>query len=146
MTEMDNYRKSVFIVVYRKTNKGIKYLILKRKLHWSGWEFVKGGIEPNEEIEGAIKRELKEETGQFPLKIQKNNFYGKYKYKKIRKGFVGQTFSLYSAEIENEKIILDKREHSDYLWLSYSEAHKKLTYRNQKKSLEIVNNWLNQTK
>lgn len=145
MNEKNKYRKAVFIVVYRKTNQGIKYLVLKRKLHWSGWEFPKGGIEPKEEIEEAIKRELKEETGQFPLNMQKHNFYGKYKYKKKSLGrghFIGQTFSLYSAEVENEKVILDEREHSNYLWLPCSEAHKKLTYRNQKKCLEMVNSAL----
>lgn len=141
---MKKYRKSVFIVVYRKTNKGIKYLILKRKLHWIGWEFPKGGIESEEKIESTIKRELKEETGQFPLTIQKQNFSGKYKFKKSsgRAEFIGQTFSLYSAEIVNEKIVLDGREHSEYRWVDFNEAYKKLTYRNQKKSLKIVNGWL----
>ncbi len=143
MGKKEKYRNSVFVVVYRKTEKGIKYLILKRKLHWVGWEFPKGGIEPDEKIEDAIKRELKEETGQVPLRIQNHNFYGKYKYDKkvLGRKFIGQIFYLYSAEVEDEKIILDVREHSDYLWLSYSEAHKKITYRNQKKSLEIVNNF-----
>ena len=145
---MENkYRKSVFIVVYRKTEKGILYLILKRKLHWSGWEFPKGGIEEKEEIGEAIKRELKEETGQFSLNLQQHNFSGKYKYKNEVAGrwFVGQTFSLYSAEIKNPEIVFDKREHSDYSWLSYSEAYKKLTYRNQKKSLGIVNDFFERT-
>ncbi len=139
----ENYRNSVFIVVYRKTEKGIKYLVLKRKLHWSGWEFPKGGIEPSEEIESAIKREMKEETGQVPLKIQNHNFYGRYKYKKkvLGRKFIGQIFYLYSAEVENEKIILDNHEHSDYLWLPFFEAYKKLTYKNQKKCLKRVNNW-----
>lgn len=150
MKKFENYRNSVFIVVYKKIDNEIKYLVLKRKLHWTGWEFPKGGIEPREKIKEAIKRELKEETGQFPINssVQKYNFSGKYKYKKQPQGrkFIGQTFSLYSAEIEDEKIILDKREHSDYLWLSFSEAYKKLTYRNQKKSLEIVNDLLKEKK
>src|SRR3990167_9585236 len=138
------YRKSVFVVVYRKTPDGIKYLLLKRKLHWSGWEFPKGGINQEENLSEAVKRELKEETGQFSLNIQKHNFSGKYKYDKkvLGRQFIGQTFSLYSAELKDDKIQVDKREHLDYLWLSYSEAHKRLTYQNQKKSLEIVNGWL----
>ncbi|MEK6823622.1 MAG: NUDIX domain-containing protein [Nanoarchaeota archaeon] len=148
VTSENNYRKSIFIVVYRKTEKGILYLLLKRKLHWIGWEFPKGGIEPEEEIEDAIKRELKEETGQISLKIQKHNFSGKYKYDKkvLGRKFIGQTFSLYSAEIENEKVILDRREHSEYLWLPYPEAYKKLTYENQKKSLEIIDDLLKKDK
>lgn len=148
MSEKQNYRKSVFVVVYRKTGGGILYLVLKRKLHWMGWEFPKGGIESKEKIEGAIKRELKEETGQIPLKIQNHNFSGKYKYDKAISGrkAIGQIFVLYSAEIENEKIILDKREHSNYLWMPYFEAHKKLTYRNQKKCLKIVNEYFKNSK
>ena len=138
---MEKYRKSVFVVVYRRTPKGIRYLLLKRKLHWRGWEFPKGGVNPKEKMQDAVKRELKEETGQFPLNIQKYNFSGKYKYNKkvLGRKFIGQIFSLYSAKIKNTKIVLDGREHSDYLWASYSEANKKLTYQNQKKCLEIVN-------
>ncbi|KHO54920.1 MAG: hypothetical protein QT10_C0009G0002 [archaeon GW2011_AR19] len=93
-------------------------------------------------MQDAVKRELKEETGQFSLNIQSHNFSGKYLYKKEfqdRGKIIGQTFSLYSTEIKNSEIVLDGREHSDYLWASYSEANKKLTYQNQKKCLEIVN-------
>src|SRR3989344_7693329 len=141
----DRYRKSVFIVVYRKTSNEIKYLLLKRKLHWRGWEFPKGGVNQGKNFDEAIKRELKEETGQFPPNIQQHDFSGKYLYKKEfrdRGKIIGQTFSLYSAEIKNSEIALDEKEHSDYLWPSYSEAHKRLTYQNQKRSLEIVNNFL----
>jgi 8-oxo-dGTP pyrophosphatase MutT (NUDIX family) len=91
------YRKAVFIVTYAK----IYYLILKRKLHWSGWEFPKGGTNFFETKRGAIKREVVEETGLVPIKIKKFDHSGKYKYhKKLsdRPGVVGQTFSLYSAK------------------------------------------------
>ena len=78
MKEKGKYRKGVFIVTYRKTSKGIRYLILKRKLHWVGWEFPKGGVESKENIRKTIKREIKEETGQLSLNIKKYDFYGKY--------------------------------------------------------------------
>ena len=142
------YRRGVFIVVYIKKKNKIYYLLLKRKLHWKGWEFPKGGIEKNEKILDAVKREIKEETGWEALKIKKYNFSGKYKYKKKlldRKNFCGQTFTLYSAEIEKtrkNKIKIDKKEHSKYKWLKFKKAIRKLTWANQKTCLKIVNQQL----
>jgi len=140
------YRKAVFCVVYSINNTGnAEYLTLKRKLHWKGWEFPKGGIGKEERILDAIKRETKEETGLSPLKIKKFNIFGKYKYNKKfpdRPGFIGQAFSLSAVEIKKGKIILDEREHSDYKWIDFKEAIKKLTWPNQRKSLKVVNDWL----
>lgn len=137
------YRKAVFIVTYKKEKNKILYFLLKRKLHWTGWEFPKGGIERKEDTKNAVARELKEETGQSPFKIKSYNVSGKYKYNKIyadRKGFFGQSFKLFSAEVKpKQKIILDKKEHSDYQWLDYDKAWSKLKWPNQRKSLMIVN-------
>ncbi len=138
---MKRYRKGVFIVVYRKEKGKIKYLLLKRKLHWKGWEFPKGGIEEEPEMI-AVKRETKEETGQKPILIISLKYSGKYKYKpKLpdRKEFKGQTWKLFAVEIKNKKIKLDKREHSLFKWIDFNKAHKLLTWPNQKKCLEIVN-------
>ena len=41
----EKYRPGIFIVTYRKNKGVIEYIILKRKMHWSGWEFPKGGLE-----------------------------------------------------------------------------------------------------
>ena len=141
------YRKAVFIVGYSKNNKKgeVEYILLKRKLHWKGWEFPKGKIESGEDKIQTAKRELKEETGHKALKIKKFNFSGKYLYKnplKDRPGLVGQTFSLFAAEVKKGKVKIDKREHSGHKWLSFLEAEKKLKWPNQKKSLRIVNDWL----
>ncbi len=139
------FRKAVFIVTYRKEKNRIFYLILKRKLHWIGWEFPKGGVERFEFKKGAVKRELKEETGQTTSNIKKYPIKGKYKYHKPlkdRPGFIGQKFKLYSAEIKNKRIIFDKHEHSTYKWLPFKQALRKLTWKNQRKCLFIVNNYL----
>ena len=142
---ISKYRQAVFVVTYSKTNEGIKYLILKRKFHWRGWEFPKGGIQDNESKRTTVRREILEETGEKTLKVKRFNFHGKYNYKKKfpeRKDFIGQAYSLYAAEIKYGKVKIDKMEHSTYVWLSFDEAVKKVTFRNQKKSLEIVNKWL----
>ncbi|MFH1607647.1 MAG: NUDIX domain-containing protein [archaeon] len=138
------YRRAIFIVTYARTKQGIKYLILKRKLHWVGWEFPKGGKRIYETNKRTVKRELKEETGLKVLKIKKFDFSGKYKYDKAYKGrekFIGQSFSLYAVEVDKRKVKIDN-EHSDYKWEGFREAVKKLKWDNQKKSLRIVNKWL----
>ncbi|MGC9309606.1 MAG: NUDIX hydrolase, partial [Candidatus Nanoarchaeia archaeon] len=76
------YRRAVFIVVYRKTLLGVRYLLLKRKLHWTGWEFPKGGLDKNEKYEKAVKREVKEETGKVPINVKKFKQEGRYAYPK----------------------------------------------------------------
>lgn len=135
------YRRAVFVVIYRRENNKIKYLILKRKLHWKGWEFPKGGIEKKEASIKTIRREIKEETGQIPKNIRKYSISGKFKYDKKykdRPGITGQTYKLFSAELENKKVKRDKLEHSKYKWISFDKAIKKLTWPNQRKCLRVV--------
>ncbi len=139
------YRRAVFVVVYAKSKKGVEYLILKRKHHWAGWEFPKGGTNPFELKRHAAKREVREETGLKLLKLKRFDVNGRYKYGKEfpdRPGIIGQTFSLYAAEVRKGKEKRDKLEHSGSKWMKFSEAMKKLTWSNQKKCLKIVNDWL----
>lgn len=143
------YRQIVFAVTYAKTKEGITYLLLKRRLHWKGWEFPKGGIDFNEDKKETVRREIEEETGKKTLKIKEFKFFGKYNYKKkitARKDFIGQAYSLYSSEINYGKIKIDETEHSKYIWLDFKDATKKLTFHNQKKCLKIVNDWLENEK
>jgi 8-oxo-dGTP pyrophosphatase MutT (NUDIX family) len=146
---MDLFRKAIFVVVYKLVNQKPEYLILKRKKHWKGWEFTKGGIEKGESKEETVKREVKEETGLKIKKLNKFNIQGKYFYKNAlrdRKETIGQTYCLYSAEVFPGRVIFDKREHSKYIWLNYENAEKKLTWSNQKRCLKIVNQKLTNRK
>ena len=138
------YRKGVFIIVYRESPR--KYLLLKRKLHWKGWEFPKGGVEFLETNKGAVKRETKEETGLRVLKIKDYGLSGEYKYDKKTvedRKKVGQTWRLYSVQVGSGKIKIDKKEHSDYEWVNYNKAIKMLSWSNQRKCLRIVDRDLN---
>ena len=141
MISKKTYRKAFFCVVYRREKDKILYLLQKRKLHWKGWEFPKGGIELREQILDTLKRELKEETGQKPFNIKKYSIQGKYKYSKIfkdRPNIIGQTFKLFSAELKKEKIKIDSHEHSQYKWLSFKNTIKLLTHSNQRRCLRVV--------
>lgn len=139
------FRKAVFVVVYARVEGKIKYLILRREKHWKGWEFPKGGIEFLETKMHAVKREVREETGLNILEIKKFDVYGEYNYEREledRKNVVGQDFSLYSAEVEFGWANIDEKEHSDFSWVYFDEAWKKLKWKNQKKCLRIVNDFL----
>jgi len=143
------YRKAVFGVAYSKNSSGkIEYIILKRKLHWKGWEFPKGKIERFETKRRAVRREVNEETGLKVLKIKKFREKGIYLYSKKltdRQNKIGQTWKLFAVKVEkgNGKVKLDHLEHNGYKWVSFKEAQKMLTWPNQRKCLKIVNHWLN---
>ncbi len=58
-TTADQYRKNVAIVVIKKG----RVLLLERISGQGNWQFPQGGIDPEEETEAAMWRELAEETG-----------------------------------------------------------------------------------
>lgn len=144
------FRPSVFIVAYKILADGtINYILLKRKLHWKGWEFPKGKIESGESKSKTARREAREETGLRVVKLKKFSVNGKYPYHKLlpdRPNYIGQTYTLFSAQVKDGKVKLDKKEHSGHIWLPFNKAIKKLTWPNQKKCLRIVNKRLMQDK
>ncbi|MFC1682337.1 NUDIX domain-containing protein, partial [Nanoarchaeota archaeon] len=136
------YRHAIFAIIYTIVKNKPQYLLLKRKLHWKGWEISKGGKRIYETDKMTLKRELKEETGLKIKKIAKKfRIDEKYKYDKKysdRKGFVGQKYkTLFLVEVEKGKINLDNIEHSGSDWFEFSEAVKKLKWSNQRKLMNI---------
>ena len=121
-----SYRKAVFIVVYKieKNNKNnkISYLLLKRKLHWKGWEFPKGGIDGKESTKQAALRETQEESGLKPLNIISFKIKGKYKYHKLlkdRPNKIGQTYQLFACQVKLGKVKFDKKLASRLIFFNY---------------------------
>ncbi|MEA3329125.1 MAG: NUDIX domain-containing protein [Nanoarchaeota archaeon] len=146
LNSQSSYRKSVFLVVYSLESEKPNYLILKRKLHWKGWEFPKGGKESLETNKETLLRELKEETNLTPLKIKKLNKAGSYRYDlatQEERGFKGQKYSLYGIEVKKGKVIIDFKEHSGFRWCTFEQAIKHLTWKDQKECLNLVHNSLN---
>lgn len=129
-------RKLVAAVVYNKD----KYLILRRKLNWKGWEFVKGEVS-KETFRHAVLREVKEELGlgnvgvicKLPAEII-------YHHDDIR----GHRTSMqvgYLIEFISGKIRLSP-EHSGYRWADHKKAHKMLTHMTHKTFLRLANEYL----
>jgi len=138
------------VVFYLRPDKTIEYLFLK---HQAGhWSFPKGLIEKGETEEETAKREIKEETGLDKLslipnfrELDKFFFRVKYDYQLSRgwkKGdwvFKAVIYLLFRSRTKKVRISF---EHSDYCWLRYEEAVKKITFVSARKVLEKANEFI----
>lgn len=150
--------KSAGAIIYRKESGNVYYLLL----HYPGinrkgghWEFAKGHIENNEAEEAAAIREIKEETGISDVKILPGfKKYIKYFFKKNKKfakkesgkpenksAWIFKLVAFFIAETNAKEVSLSS-EHTEFLWLSFNEAYKKVTYKNSKELLKEANNFL----
>ncbi|MBI2581448.1 NUDIX domain-containing protein [Candidatus Woesearchaeota archaeon] len=116
-------------------SKKPRYLLL----HYGAghWDFVKGHIEGSETEEETLLREAKEESGLTDLKLI-SGFRHKisYFYKKDGKTVAKDVIFLLAKTAAAEKDVKLSFEHSDYLWLEFAAAVKKVTYESSKKVLE----------
>jgi len=135
---------SVGAIVYRRTKKVIFYLLLYRKAHGpykEAWGFPRGLIEKGETEEDTAKREIKEETGLTDLEFKKG-FRKKIHFFYKREGqMISKDVIYLLAETKSEKVKLSY-EHDDFAWLTFDEALKKLTFKNDKEVLRAANDFL----
>lgn len=113
------------IIPYRTTRGKREYLILKSRT--TDWEFPKGGIEEDEELQQAALRELEEETGISNVKII-DGFREDYSYVfEGHKNTIHKTVHLFighSFEATAETSV----EHNDYQWRTFEQAKNTLTH------------------
>lgn len=118
---------SAGIIIYRKTEEEIKFLILYHR--GSYWNFPKGKIDKEEKSFQAAVREVKEETGLSRSDLKFNQYFKVYErftfWRRLGKQNV-KVFKIvifYLAETKNSIVKISK-EHSGYGWFTYREAMK----------------------
>ena len=109
-------------------------------LHYGNghWDFPKGNIEVNETQIQAAVRDLEEETGINRFRLVpgfKETLVYNYKKKSAQ---VAKTVTFYLGITTISKVVLSS-EHIGYVWLTYQESVKILTYDNAKKLLTQAN-------
>lgn len=133
--------KSAGSVVFCEEDGERKYLLLYYgKGHWG---FPRGNLEGDETEKEAAIREIKEETGIEDLEFisgfrETNEWYYKNKGETIHK-----TASFFLAKTNTRDVKLSS-EHSSYKWLNYDDAMERLTFKNTRKVLGEVKEYLNQ--
>lgn len=128
--------KKVRAIIYDIKDNQPYFLILHRVLRWQGWEFVKETLEPGENIEDALKRGIKEETGLKNFEIIKS-LDKQEKWQVLGNDYFVMNVFLVKADM-NQKISLKQKviEHDDYQWLDKETALKKLTWPESRKLLK----------
>ena len=151
------------VILFRRSNGKIQYLILKRhppKSHpeiGQFWQPITGGLEEGETKMEALKREIREETGiKNIVKIMEDVHYYEpldlslTEYLK-KHGYVGKHLKAYAFGVEvssDEEVVLDRKEHSEFKWCSFQEALKLIegTFYSHRESLRKLNEILNAQK
>ena len=125
--------------VYRRTDDGILFLLMKRnlnKIYEHLWQGVAGKIEEGETSSEAAIRELKEETGLSPLNMFVADHVSKfYEVHGDRINLV----PVFGIEVDSEIINLSE-EHISYKWVDINEALNTLVWNGQKKGIQTVHN------
>lgn len=110
---------SAGVIVFRETRDKREYLLLKNRN--GDWEFPKGGIEGDEELQQAALRELEEETGLEKVKLL-NGFREDYSYEfYTSNGRVYKTVHLFIGKSFETNVNLSS-EHQDLQWRDYEQA------------------------
>ena len=128
--------------VFRRTEEGLRFLLLKRaqtKKYEHFWQGVAGKIEEYETAWEAAVRELKEETGFAPFHMfvadHVSRFYETY----------GDRFNLvpvFGIEVRNDAVALSE-EHCEFKWLDFDTARSMLVWSGQKEGISAVFNMVN---
>jgi 8-oxo-dGTP pyrophosphatase MutT (NUDIX family) len=144
--------KSAGAIIYRKED-GKKYYLLLH-YHSGHWEFPKGHIEGKESEEETVMREIAEETGIEDIKIiPRFKKYIKYFFRQYKENvseadrkagktpWVFKLVAFFIAETKTKEVKISS-EHIGFIWLPIEEAIKKTTFKNSKKLLREVNDFI----
>jgi len=130
------YQKSAGAVVYYWNEKPY-FLLLRNTLKTTYWEFTKGIIEKDEEIEGTVKREIEEETDLKNVEIisgfkHKLEWFFKFKGRLIKKEAV---YLLVKIPEEDKDKVRINYEHEFFSWWDFEKALENLKGKNNKEML-----------
>ena len=128
-------------ILYRDTRGRREYLLLKSRP--GDWEFPKGGVEGDEELQQTAIREVKEEAGIFDFRLI-DGFREDYDYVFEANGnTIHKTVHLFIARSFEASVELSD-EHHDLQWRDYDQAVNTVTQDGPREILEQAHEFLNE--
>ena len=101
------------------------------------WDFVKGNTENGETLQNTVIREIREETGITDVEFI-DGFEDKIEYHYQRDGnLVHKEVVFFLAKTKTIDVKIS-HEHLGFVWLSFDDALKKLTYKNAKNVMDKI--------
>jgi len=126
---------SAGIVVYRLVDGVIEYLLLRYAA--GHWDFAKGKKEPGENNYQTAMRELQEEAGITATLLDGFEESFEYIFNNYDGNLAKKTVYFFVGKAEDSYVTLSC-EHTEFAWLPYDAALKKLTHANAKELLKKV--------
>ncbi|AJF59833.1 MAG: hypothetical protein QT03_C0001G0332 [archaeon GW2011_AR10] len=136
-------KRGVTGIVFSKSGQNNFFLLLHRCLNWSGWEFVKGGIEGSEAPEQAVMREIEEETSLKRVEIV-HCLNGTMEWAVGSTKYIYKVFVVRADMGDKVKLNEDIREHDGFRWVEEKKAEAMLTHEDNKKHFRKALEWLNE--
>lgn len=136
MSEAGAVRPNVVdVLVFRPVLKGWLVLALQRALDTrcpGSWEMVHGKVEAGEAAESAARRELHEETGLEAvrlLSVKMHHFY-------LMPAQSVQLAAVFLAVVAPDAKVVLGPEHGKHVWLTPSQARRRFTWPEERRSLD----------
>jgi dATP pyrophosphohydrolase len=99
------------------------------------WQMVSGTLEPGEKAYEAAARELWEETGLRPLHFYQASYVNRFYIAATDQIVLSPVFC---AEVAPDAAVVLSGEHTDFAWVSWEEAMRRLPWPGQRESLAII--------
>jgi bis(5'-nucleosidyl)-tetraphosphatase len=140
------FERSAGAIIFHLDDDGIKYLLLHypsitHRSKRDYWDFAKGHVDKGESELETVVRETVEETGINDLEFidgfrETMKYFFRYKNKLIFK-----VVSFRLARTRSESVTLSG-EHDDFIWLSYADACRILSFTNARGVMTKANEFL----
>ena len=132
--------------IFRVADKDLEFLLLKRsekEIYPNVWQMVTGSIDEGEKAYETALREMKEETGLIPEEFwvvpYTNSFYSHEKNMMC-------LVPVFAARVNSDLPVTISDEHSEYLWVKKEKAIELLSWYGQRKSVEIIHEYITKEK